>query len=95
MSRFYDINLDDPESPRELAFYAGPHGTIRPGDLVTYDNPSMPGMGNPTADGSPMVVAELIDFGDGQPDAILDDGDYQCGAANLRPVGTSGQETGT
>jgi hypothetical protein len=71
-----------------LAEHNGPHGMIRPGDTVAYDNPAAPWLGSPASDGTPLVVAEIIDFGGGHPpQAILNDGAYECSAGNLRPAG--------
>jgi hypothetical protein len=82
MSRFYVTDPGDPEAPRELREYTGPYyGTIRAGDQVTYDNPSFP---LPLPE--PLIVTELIDFGDGPVHAILNDGEYEVSASNLRPA---------
>ena len=91
-SMFYVTDPGDPAAPVVLAEYTGPHhGTIRPGNRVTYDNPEMPGLGNPTPDGGPMTVTELLRFPalPGREDeytvAILDGGKYETCADHLRP----------
>ena len=90
-SRFYVTDSGDPAAPVALAEYTGPYyGTIRPGDRVTYDNPAAQWLGNPTPDGAPMTVTELLRFPalPGREDeytaAVLDDGQYECAADHLR-----------
>jgi hypothetical protein len=89
-SKFVVTDPDDPEAPRVLAEYVtNPTGhLLTPGLVVTYVNPAMPGLGNPTPDGGPMTVAELILYADPERpyvEAILDGGKYSCGADNLVP----------
>jgi hypothetical protein len=89
-SKFVVTDPDDPEAPRVLAEYVtNPTGhLLTPGLVVTYVNPAMPGLGNPTPDGGPMTVAELILYADPERpyvEAILDGGAYSCGADNLVP----------
>jgi hypothetical protein len=82
-SRFYDTA---PGGPRVLAGYSGPHhDTIRPGDLVVYENPAWR---EPVAAVAvPMIITEIIDFGgDLPPQAILNDGEWEVSADNLRTV---------
>jgi len=88
-SRFYRTDPGDPDAPVVLEEYAGDHGVIRPGDQVVYENPAWR-----QADGSywtggmdpPLEVTEIIDFGGGHPpQAILNNGEYEVSAANLRP----------
>lgn len=70
MSKFYDTDTGDPLGPRELHEWEG----LRPGMEVVYTGPMpLPG---------PLVVAELVDFGD-YVFAVLNDGEYEVNAANL------------
>jgi hypothetical protein len=63
------------------------HGRVRPGDTVAYDCPAAPHRGSPAGDGTPLVIAELVDFGGGSPvQAVLNGGAYECSADNLRAV---------
>lgn len=89
MSDFYVTDPADPEAPRLLAEFTGPHGTIRPGDPVVYDNPSFP-LPLPEA----TTVTELIDLGDGPVQAILNNGRYEVSARNLRPAHEADREAG-
>ena len=85
-SRFYENDQADPGAPRLLAEYFGAYhqGALRPGDQVTYFCPVAPYRGSPAPEGVPLVIAELIDFGAGPVQAVLNDGDYECSADNLR-----------
>lgn len=97
MSRFYRTDPDDPTAPVELREHTGRwHGVIRPGDLVAYENPATRREdGTYRAHGmdGPLAVTEIIDFGD-DPDepghrfvqAVLNDGEYECNADNLRAL---------
>jgi hypothetical protein len=89
MSRFYDTSLADPDAPRVLTEYRGPHhGLLRPGFRVAYENPAWQQPDGSYETGGldgPLTVTELIDFGEGSPvQAILDDGMYEVSADNLR-----------
>jgi hypothetical protein len=77
-SRFYRTDPLDPDAPVVQLFHYGPHGRIRPGDRVEYTGP-LPLSG-------PLIVAELIAFGD-LVSAILNDGEYEVSADNLRVIG--------
>lgn len=90
-SKFVVTDPDDPEAPRVLVEYVtNPAGhLLTPGLVVTYVNPAMPGLGNPTPGGGPMVLAELILYPDEERpyvEGILDGGKYSCSADNLVPV---------
>jgi hypothetical protein len=92
VSRFYNTGPDDSQAPRELEEYDGPHhGVIRVGDRVVYENPAFrkPDGSYKTGgmDGE-LVVEEIIDFGvEGvPPQAVLNDGQWECSADNLRAV---------
>ena len=90
-SKFVVTDPGDPEAPRVLAEYQTvPRGhLLTPGVVVTYVNDRMPGLGNPTPDGGPMAVTELILYPDEERpyvEAILDGGKYSCSADNLVPV---------
>jgi hypothetical protein len=62
VSRYYDIDPADPDSPKELERWDGPYGVITPGCLAVYANPQV------TDDsGGMMTVEEIIDFGGGHP----------------------------
>ena len=98
-SKFVRTNPGDPEAPRVLAEYVtNPTGyLLTPGAVVTYVNPAMPGLGNPTPEGGPMEVAELILYPDAERPyvaAILDGGAYECSADNLVPVEAVREEPG-
>jgi len=87
MSRFYDTSA--PDAPKELKEYAGQyHGTIRVGDHVVYENPALLRDGVYFTGGMdpPLVVTEIIDFGDFTA-AVLNDGEWECQADNLRTAG--------
>lgn len=89
MSKFYDTSPADPDGPRELAEYRGPHhGLIRPGFRVVYENPAWrqpDGSYRTSGMDGLFTVAEIIDLGGGTPAlAILDDGMYEVSADNLR-----------
>jgi hypothetical protein len=82
MSRFYITDAADPEAPVELTEYNG----LRPGVEVVYDNPALPPLPRP------LVVTELIRFHPDTDDpggvsAILNEGEYEVNADNLRVVG--------
>jgi hypothetical protein len=93
-SKYVKTNPDDPEAPRVLGEYRTPRGDrLVPGLVVTHRNDAMPGLGNPTPGGGPMVLDELHyypgDGGDPQGayvEAVLDRGRYGCSADNLVPV---------
>lgn len=89
MSKFYDTDPDDPDAPRELTEYASPHhGTIKPGDRVAYENPAWRrGDGTYRTGGmdGPLVITEIISSGDFVT-AVLNDGEYECNADNLRTL---------
>ena len=78
MSRFYRTDPDDPDAPLPLSRYNCGHGVIEPGDQVEYIGPiPLPG--------APHVVTELLAFGP-ETLAILNGGQYECSADNLRPL---------
>lgn len=85
MSKFYDIDPSDPESPRELLTFTTARGDVlRPGDRVIYDNHGLrPGWLNKL-----LVITEIIDFSTTEysdhVDAVINDGEYQLNADNLR-----------
>lgn len=92
-SRFYDNDQNDPDAPRLLIEYYGPHyGLLRPGDQVVYENPSWQQPDGSYRTGGmdpPLQVDELIDFGadcDCPPQAVLNNGEWECSADNLRAV---------
>lgn len=90
-SKFVVTDPDDPEAPRVLVEYVtNPTGhLLTPGLVVTYVNDRMPGLGNPTPGGGPMVLAEIILYPDEERpyvEGILDGGKYSCSADNLVPV---------
>lgn len=106
-SQFYRTDPADPDAPVVLAEYTGPHhGTIRPGDLVVYENPSWRAADGTYKTGGmdgTYTVAEIIDFNPARvPDRLMVEailngdtvGEYQCSADNLRAVGKAdgGQE---
>lgn len=98
-SKFVNTDPGDPEAPRVLTEYVtNPRGhLITPGLVVTYVNDAMPGLGNPTPEGGPMEVAELILYPDAERPyvaAILDGGHYECSADNLVPVEAVREEPG-
>jgi hypothetical protein len=80
-SRFYRTDPLDPDAPVVQAFHYGPHGRIRPGDRVEYTGP-LPLV----QQARELIVAELIAFGD-LVSAILNDGEYEVSADNLRVIG--------
>jgi hypothetical protein len=89
VSRFYDTDPADPDGPRELTEYRGPHyGLIRPGFRVAYENPAWRQPDGSYRTGGldgPLTVTELIDLGGGTPVlAVLDVGMYDVSASNLR-----------
>lgn len=90
MSRFYTQDPDDPDSPAVLEEYAGPHhGVIRPGDRVVYENPALRRPDGTYATGGmdgPLTVTEIIDLGEGLVQAVLNDGEWEVSAANLRAL---------
>lgn len=91
-SQFYVTGEDG--WPRMLEEYAGPRGRIRPGDTVVYENPAMqrPDGSYATAglDGL-LTVTEIAGFGGGHPpQAVLNAGEYECDAGNLRRIDTPG-----
>ena len=88
-SKFYDNDQADPDAPRLLAEYFGAwhQGAIRPGDTVVYDCPQAPYRGSPAPEGVPLVIAELLTFGAGPVQAVLNDGEFEMSADNLRKTG--------
>lgn len=89
-SRFVTTDPDDPDSPRVLAEFTGAKGTIRPGDMVTYENEAWRQPDGTYKTGGmdpPLRVDELIDYGLGPVQAIINDGEWEVSAANLRPAG--------
>jgi hypothetical protein len=79
--QFYEADADDPLAPILLTEYRG----LRPGDHVVYDNPqSAAGL-----DG-PLVISEIWQFAGIGPhfpeftSAVLNGGEYECNADNLR-----------
>ncbi len=79
MSRFYRTDPDDPDAPLPLTRYSHLHGEIRPGDAVEYVNPAAPPLPGP------LVLTELLAFGTDVL-AILNDGEYETDASNLRKI---------
>jgi hypothetical protein len=83
MTAYYETNPADPFAPVLLAEYNG----IKAGDLVTYDNPQAPPLPGE------LRVSAFYQFGPIPPDdpgwtsAILNDGEYEVDAANLRRAG--------
>jgi hypothetical protein len=90
-SKFTVTDPADPDAPRVLVEYVtNPRGhLLTPGMTVTYANDRMPGLGNPTPDGGPMQVTELILYPHRvRPyvEAICDGGEYSMSADNLVPA---------
>jgi hypothetical protein len=87
VSRFYRTDPDDPDAPVPLERFSHLHGVIRCGDPVEYVNPDAPPLPGP------LVLTELLAFG---PDvlAILNDGEYETSADNLRALPTGEGEAG-
>jgi hypothetical protein len=64
-------------------------GGCRPGDTVVYENPAMrneDGTYRTAGMDGPLTVDAIYDFGDGFVQAVLNGGDWECSAANLRKV---------
>lgn len=79
-SKYYHTDPDDPEAPIVLTRYSSGHGEIKPGDAVEYVNPEAAPL-----PAGPLIVAELVAFGT-DVQAILNDGQYEVSADNLRPL---------
>jgi hypothetical protein len=79
VSRFYRSDPDDPDAPIQLERYSHLHGVIRPGDACEYVNPQAPPLPGP------LVITELWAFGTDVL-AILNDGEYETSADNLRAL---------
>ena len=78
--RFYRTDPDDPDAPIQLSRYSHLHGVINCGDAVEYVNPSGPPLPGP------LVLTELYAFGTDSVLAILNDGEYETSADNLRAL---------
>jgi hypothetical protein len=84
MSDFYSTDPDDPDAPVLLDEWNG----LRPGASVVYENPAWQQPDGSYKTGGmdgPLVVTELYAFGE-HVTAILNDGEWECNAANLRVV---------
>jgi len=100
-SRFFTTGDDD--GPWVLDSYTGPHhGLIRTGGQVLYENPAWrhpDGSYKTLGMDGVYTVTELVDVGEGLVAAILDDGEWEVSAGNLRQVKNGpengGQLTGT
>jgi len=89
LSRYYATDAGDPDAPRVLRGFTGAKGTIKPGDHVVYENEAWRQQDGTYRTGGmdpPLVVAELVDLGGGPVQAILNDGEWEVSAANLRKV---------
>jgi hypothetical protein len=83
--RFYRANPKDPDAPVLLDHYKD----LRPGLMVVYDNPRMAGARLP----GPLVVTELWEMQLSHSrrrsiTAILNDGEWEVSADNLKPAPT-------
>jgi len=87
LSQFFHIDPDDPQGPRMLNEYKG----IRPGDEVVYR--ARPALKSLRTDDR-LVVTELVEFGENKAQgqwawvlAVLNDGEFEVDADNLRKKG--------
>ena len=86
MSQFYNIDLDDPESPQLLEEYKN----LRPGDHVVYQYPPWRQPDGTYKTGGmdpPLVITEILYWPTHetmpQVQAILNEGEWEVNADNL------------
>jgi len=73
---YYNTDPNDPEAPVLLERYNG----LSPGDAVEYVNDRWPG----GAISGPLVLTALYDWPEHGVSAILNDGEWEVDAVNLR-----------